>query len=81
MWLEQMRQFLKIVSFMGFMATGPMMVAVTYKTVREKYPVEVKRYSWIFWVMSLFLSTAFFALFQVLFPDNPPIPGGIFGNR
>lgn len=81
MWLESLRSVLKIVSIIGLLATGPMMVAVTYKKLKERYPVEVERNKWAFFVIAFILSVVFFSLFQLLFPDNPPVPGGILRNR
>jgi hypothetical protein len=81
MWLESLREVLKIVSFMGLIATGPMMIAVTYKKIKDTYPVEVERNKWIFWVLSIVLTAVFLSLFQVLFPDNSrPAGRGIYYN-
>lgn len=81
MWLEVLRGVLKIISLIGLMATGPMMVAVTYKKVKERYPSEVKKYKWLFWVMSIVLSVVFLAIFLLLFPDRPTVPGGILRSK
>jgi len=75
MWLESLRQVLKLVSLIGLLATGPMMVAVAHKEIKDRYPEEVKRYNWIFWIVALISSIAFFAMFQIFYPDNVPIPG------
>lgn len=46
--LKPLVTFLRIVSFLGLIVTIGMMSALVYKKMEQHYPVQVKKYKWVF---------------------------------
>lgn len=68
--LKPLLTFLRIVSLLGMLVMVSMMTAVLYKKLKEKYPVQVQRHKWVFYVVAGLMNILMFFLYQKFIVRN-----------
>jgi hypothetical protein len=69
--LEKLKAILRVVVSAGFVASGVLIVGISYKLFEERFPGNAKKYKWIFAVIALFLLMLFVFIYYLLFVYQP----------
>ena len=62
--LKPLLVVLKIITLIGLVSTVGMMTAVVHKSLKEKYPKQVEKYEWAFFVLGGLMTLVMFFLYQ-----------------
>jgi len=62
--LKGLVSFLRTVSLLGLIVTCCMMIAIIYKKLKEKYPVQVESHKWVFILLAALMTFLMLFLYK-----------------
>ena len=66
-YIDQLIETFKIIALLGFIATGGLIIGISYKLFKNYFKETAEKKKWVFYILAIVISIILIFIYQMLF--------------